>query len=535
MRRVLYIGLFTSALATWSMIEPIDGGPGHRAMRSGLLPLDAPSGAGSGELATGPTEALVQPISDRGGPRVFSPDRPLLRADPQEEPETLASAPQDRRNDDPATTRLRPPNVQSIKPTSDEARRDLVVAINRELVRVGCLRGDVGETWGGASRKAMKAFIDDINARLPTGDPDFILLTLLQGHAGAACGSGCGGATGRKCRDSAQHAALANRRSPEQQTATHRAGAARLSAPVAASPPHQPQEPEAAALSEQAARRDALARREAEAHAQAERERLARNREAKEARARQRMEAEHVAAERREKELAERREKELAARQRKELAQRAARQAALHREAEAQNERERQAAEQQRLAALDDERKRDLVHRQAAEEAQRQRTAMDLASRRTGGDQRHESLAATGKVIPVPAPDTPVTSAPRPGVDVPAARNPGLLPITRPSPPITPAVPPPTAAAADTVGSVTTRPKQIVGKKQASHTRQQRRKAKATTGVARAGLRYVGRFQPPYRLGALPAGRGAAPRTSSPGSLARFRGAVFSNISRYAP
>ncbi len=73
-----------------------------------------------------------------------------------------------------------------------EMRRDeLVRNIQRELKRVGCYNGDVDGDWGNGSRRAMSNFTDRVNASLPIDQPDFILLTLVRGHAGTACGRGC--------------------------------------------------------------------------------------------------------------------------------------------------------------------------------------------------------------------------------------------------------------------------------------------------------------------------------------------------------
>lgn len=67
----------------------------------------------------------------------------------------------------------------------------LTRAIQAELRRVGCYTGDVDGDWGPATRRAMQAFNDRVNASLPIAQPDYILLTLLQGHAARACGAAC--------------------------------------------------------------------------------------------------------------------------------------------------------------------------------------------------------------------------------------------------------------------------------------------------------------------------------------------------------
>ncbi len=88
------------------------------------------------------------------------------------------------------------PVPQPVKRTAssgvnDEARANLTRDIQRELKRVGCYAGDTDGTWNTATRQAMKAFNERVNATLPVEDPDHILKTLVQGHPGNACGKSC--------------------------------------------------------------------------------------------------------------------------------------------------------------------------------------------------------------------------------------------------------------------------------------------------------------------------------------------------------
>ncbi|MEZ5817162.1 MAG: peptidoglycan-binding domain-containing protein [Hyphomicrobiaceae bacterium] len=71
------------------------------------------------------------------------------------------------------------------------AETRLAESIQKELKRVGCYAGDLDGDWGPETRRAMKAFNDRVNATLPTDQPDYILLTLLQGHSAKACGAVC--------------------------------------------------------------------------------------------------------------------------------------------------------------------------------------------------------------------------------------------------------------------------------------------------------------------------------------------------------
>jgi hypothetical protein len=63
--------------------------------------------------------------------------------------------------------------------------------LQRELKRVGCFTGEIDGTWTSAVRSAAKTFTDRVNAALPSDRPDPVLLSLLQGHHGNACGEAC--------------------------------------------------------------------------------------------------------------------------------------------------------------------------------------------------------------------------------------------------------------------------------------------------------------------------------------------------------
>lgn len=97
------------------------------------------------------------------------------------------------------------------------SRYELVRSIQRELKRVGCYTGEVDGDWGPASRRAMNGFTDRVNATLPTTQPDFILLTLLQGQQGSVCGRLC--PAGQSPSDTGRclpNAVLAHSRAPQE-------------------------------------------------------------------------------------------------------------------------------------------------------------------------------------------------------------------------------------------------------------------------------------------------------------------------------
>jgi hypothetical protein len=72
-----------------------------------------------------------------------------------------------------------------------EARRRLATAIQTELRRVGCYAGDIDGEWSAQTQRAMRAFNQRVSTTLSVEHPDYILLTLLQGHAAKACGATC--------------------------------------------------------------------------------------------------------------------------------------------------------------------------------------------------------------------------------------------------------------------------------------------------------------------------------------------------------
>ncbi len=75
--------------------------------------------------------------------------------------------------------------------TSVAAFSPLVRSIQSELVRVGCLGGVADGAWSDQTKIAMRAFNSSVRVDLPVDRPDYILLTLLQGHSAKACSRSC--------------------------------------------------------------------------------------------------------------------------------------------------------------------------------------------------------------------------------------------------------------------------------------------------------------------------------------------------------
>src|SRR6516165_130811 len=59
--------------------------------------------------------------------------------------------------------------------------------IQKELKRVGCYASELNGEWTTSTRHAMSAFAERVNARLPTEQPDSILLALVQGYPTKVC------------------------------------------------------------------------------------------------------------------------------------------------------------------------------------------------------------------------------------------------------------------------------------------------------------------------------------------------------------
>ena len=116
--------------------------------------------------------------------------------------------------------------------------------LQRELARVGCYEGERNGIWTPATRKAMKAFTDRVNATLPTEEPDHILLALVQGYRDKVCGVTCpagqGLAEDGRCMPSAILAAKKPSqllRPVPQRVDAAPASAGRLAIPTPAAPP----------------------------------------------------------------------------------------------------------------------------------------------------------------------------------------------------------------------------------------------------------------------------------------------------------
>ena len=70
-------------------------------------------------------------------------------------------------------------------------RPALIREIQRELLRIGCYRGQVNGVWTASVRQAMKTLNERVNASLPIDQPDPVLLALAQSQEAETCAATC--------------------------------------------------------------------------------------------------------------------------------------------------------------------------------------------------------------------------------------------------------------------------------------------------------------------------------------------------------
>jgi hypothetical protein len=170
-----------------------------------LSRLTSITAAGAQQVTSAATSLDPAPSSsDSVRPRVFSPATPLIAQGQAAHGQAAAPAVRLAQAPARAAEPIRPAptfnapssgdgsrRLASSKPADDDARRELTRDLQKELKRVGCYDGELSGTWSPASKRAMGSFMDRVNATLPVEEPDYILLTLVQGHAAQACGKSC--------------------------------------------------------------------------------------------------------------------------------------------------------------------------------------------------------------------------------------------------------------------------------------------------------------------------------------------------------
>ena len=82
----------------------------------------------------------------------------------------------------PAARTALPAPRDAASPPAD--RIVMIRDLQRELKRVGCYEGEIHGVWTRSTRDAMERFTELTNAKLPTQEPDLVLLSLVRGYAG---------------------------------------------------------------------------------------------------------------------------------------------------------------------------------------------------------------------------------------------------------------------------------------------------------------------------------------------------------------
>ena len=83
------------------------------------------------------------------------------------------------------------PRTSSQQLAIPKDRDTLARELQKELKRVGCYVGETNGAWSPSTRRAMKMFIDRLNASLPVEEPDPILYAMVRGEREQVCGKAC--------------------------------------------------------------------------------------------------------------------------------------------------------------------------------------------------------------------------------------------------------------------------------------------------------------------------------------------------------
>src|SRR5215471_14659761 len=155
------------------------------------------AGLGVGVFAIAPSDNFVEQSQEANGPTsgpvvsgvmltpelVPAPRSPVAEASRVSSPFVTTVAPH--------IGKLRIPQERFAVPKGRDA---LARELQKELRRVGCYEGDISGIWSQSTRRAMKTFIDRMNARLPIEEPDAVLYALVKAQDEPVCGKACAAA-----------------------------------------------------------------------------------------------------------------------------------------------------------------------------------------------------------------------------------------------------------------------------------------------------------------------------------------------------
>jgi hypothetical protein len=162
-----------------------------------LLPLAVlVVGLAFGAYALDPNTTHEITPSDKAAARTFSPESHLFveaahNVSVISEPPSVPSM-SDRPLWRPVITAVgESQDRNSVQPEDEYARAELIRDLQRELKRVGCYDGSTDGQWTAGTKRAMGVFTDRVNAVLPLGQPDYIMLSLIRGQHSEVCGRNC--------------------------------------------------------------------------------------------------------------------------------------------------------------------------------------------------------------------------------------------------------------------------------------------------------------------------------------------------------
>jgi len=230
---VLFITTIGAAIGAAAVLIPLNSRDTSSASAwVAALPIST-SDAGSLAIEPGVRQPSgSQPSKISPGASAKAPDFAGFAADPSVKASITPWAAQTRLASEASSVQL-----ASSRGATDEQRVKLASQIQHELIRVGCFDDTADGDWNSASKTAMSAFLAKVNARLPHDNPDDILLTLVKGHVGPACGLACpagqGANTNGRCAPSTVQAQSAGSKSKATYSAPDSTAAAAAAAVIA--------------------------------------------------------------------------------------------------------------------------------------------------------------------------------------------------------------------------------------------------------------------------------------------------------------
>jgi hypothetical protein len=129
-----------------------------------------------------PIDSRQQDVVPKQTPALLPPTRAAEPSLPLPEPEPTVVAIEQRS--------IRHP-VALTHPAILRDRETVARQLQKELKRVGCYTGHLNGKWSTSTRRAMGEFTNRANAKLPTDQPDIILLALVQAQPNKVCGAPC--------------------------------------------------------------------------------------------------------------------------------------------------------------------------------------------------------------------------------------------------------------------------------------------------------------------------------------------------------